>query len=193
MNPYYKHLETLIDNRAGTSHGSQTNNGSSCLQMFFKFRKFFESLFNEVAGPNFVKERSQHSCFPVKFAKFLRAPFFTEHHLELVPGHEPVKIAKEIMYISAAITNKVHNILEKSFFSILSNGSQARKTKLDKEVSVDQNRKKRYVVINWFDHFSVSQSKLLLARNALPFSESFVLNLSNIQMRYFLITRFFKH
>ena len=26
-----------------------------------------------------VKQRLWHSCFPVKFAKFLRTPFFTEH------------------------------------------------------------------------------------------------------------------
>ena len=37
-----------------------------------------ESLFRKVAGPQawkFIKKR----CFPVKFATFLRAPFFTEH------------------------------------------------------------------------------------------------------------------
>ena len=28
---------------------------------------------------NFIKKRFQHRCFPVKFAKFLRTPFFTEH------------------------------------------------------------------------------------------------------------------
>ena len=28
---------------------------------------------------NFIKERLQHRCFPVKFAKFLRTPFFKEH------------------------------------------------------------------------------------------------------------------
>ena len=28
---------------------------------------------------NFIKKRLQDSCFPVKFAKFLRAPFFKEH------------------------------------------------------------------------------------------------------------------
>ena len=28
---------------------------------------------------NFIKERLQHRCFPVNFAKFLRAPLFTEH------------------------------------------------------------------------------------------------------------------
>ena len=28
---------------------------------------------------NFIKRRLQHRCFLVKFAKFLRTPFFTEH------------------------------------------------------------------------------------------------------------------
>ena len=37
---------------------------------------------NKVAGLktwNFTKKRLQHRCFPVKFAKFLRTTFFTEH------------------------------------------------------------------------------------------------------------------
>ena len=43
-----------------------------------------ESLFNKIAGPglhtcNFIKERLQHGCFPVKFTRFLRTTFFTEH------------------------------------------------------------------------------------------------------------------
>ena len=39
------------------------------------------SLFNKVAGQawSFIKQRLQHRCFPVKFAKFLRTPFSTEH------------------------------------------------------------------------------------------------------------------
>ena len=40
-----------------------------------------ESLFKKVAGPqacNVIEKRVQHKGFPVKFAKFLRAPFFTE-------------------------------------------------------------------------------------------------------------------
>ena len=41
-----------------------------------------ESLFNKVTGLkacNFIKKRLQHSRVPVKYAKFLRTPFFTEH------------------------------------------------------------------------------------------------------------------
>ena len=42
------------------------------------------SLFKKVAGLklcNIVKKRLQHRCFPVKFAKSLRTPLFTEHLL----------------------------------------------------------------------------------------------------------------
>ena len=41
-----------------------------------------ESLFNKYAylkTCNFIKKRFQHRCFPVKLAKLLRTPFFTEH------------------------------------------------------------------------------------------------------------------
>ena len=71
---------------------------SNCLDMFFKtgilknFANFqkntcVESLFDKVAGLkacSFVKKRLQHTCFPVKFAKFLRTIFFTEHLLWLL-------------------------------------------------------------------------------------------------------------
>ena len=60
-------------------------------QRFFKCSKNFPnftgehlcwSLFKKVAGLklcNIVKTRLQHRCFPVKFAKSLRTPLFTEH------------------------------------------------------------------------------------------------------------------
>ena len=44
---------------------------------YHKIKPVLESLFNKVAGLkawNFIKNRLQHSCFPVKFAKFLRTP-----------------------------------------------------------------------------------------------------------------------
>ena len=48
-----------------------------------------------------------------------------------------------MLYISAAITNKVLNILENgNFFSILSNGSQARTTKHDKEMVLIRTERK---------------------------------------------------
>ena len=55
---------------------------------YYNLRKFYrktlvlESLFNKVAGfqaCKFIKKRLQHKCFSVKFVKFLRSPFFTEH------------------------------------------------------------------------------------------------------------------
>ena len=69
---------------------------SSPSQMFFKkgvlknFVNFsgkhlcWSLFFNIVAGIQtcyFIKKRLQHRCFPVKFAKFLRIVFFTEHLL----------------------------------------------------------------------------------------------------------------
>ena len=41
-----------------------------------------EAPFNKVASLkicNFIKKRLQHRCFPLKIAKFLRTPIFTEH------------------------------------------------------------------------------------------------------------------
>ena len=49
---------------------------------FYRKTPVLDSLFNKVAGPqacSFIKKRLQHRCFPVKFAKLLRTPFFTEH------------------------------------------------------------------------------------------------------------------
>ena len=51
------------------------------LRNFEKFtaKHLCQSLFfNKVAG--LLKKRLSHRCFPVNFAKFLRTPFFTEHH-----------------------------------------------------------------------------------------------------------------
>ena len=58
---------------------------NKCSWNFCKFHRktlVLESPFNKVTGfqaSNFIKKRLQHRCFPVKFAKFLRTPFFTEH------------------------------------------------------------------------------------------------------------------
>ena len=49
----------------------------------FRRRHLCQSLFlNKVAGlrsPTLLKKRPWHRCFPVKIAKFLRTPSFTEH------------------------------------------------------------------------------------------------------------------
>ena len=39
----------------------------------------WESLFNKFKAWNFIKKRLQYMRLPVKLAKFLRTPFFTEH------------------------------------------------------------------------------------------------------------------
>ena len=76
---------------------------SSHSQMFFKIgvlNSFANSQqqntyvvvsFDKVAGLkvwNFIKNRLQHRRFPVKFVKFLRTPFFTEHLWWLLLGME---------------------------------------------------------------------------------------------------------
>ena len=56
-----------------------------CSSKFHKFHRktpVLESHFKKVAGLkacNFIKKRLQHRCFPVRFEKFLRTPFFTEN------------------------------------------------------------------------------------------------------------------
>ena len=56
-----------------------------CSEKFHKFHRkkpVFESLLNKVAGLkacNFIKKRLQYKCFLMKFRKFLRTPFSTEH------------------------------------------------------------------------------------------------------------------
>ena len=68
-----------------------------------KFRKFhrktpvLEFLFNKVAGPkacNFIKNFFHHRYFPMKFAKFLRTAYFTEHLRWL-----PLKIINSSRYL----------------------------------------------------------------------------------------------
>ena len=83
MNLYYKHLKTLIVNKAATSFDSQTNNRSSHSQMFFKIgvlKNFanFTGKYPCQSLPqvcNIFKERLQHRCFPVIYAKILRTTF----------------------------------------------------------------------------------------------------------------------
>ena len=53
-----------------------------CSWKFCKFHgkiSVLESLLNKIAGLHINQKRPQHRCFPVKFVKFLRRPFFTEH------------------------------------------------------------------------------------------------------------------
>ena len=68
----------------------QISQESTCVGVFF----------NKVVGPqncNFIKKSLQHRFFPVKFAKFLRTPCFTEHLqwlLLTVWGLQPATLLK---------------------------------------------------------------------------------------------------
>ena len=68
----------------------QISQESTCVGVFF----------NKVAGPRNVTllKTDQHRLFPVKFAKFLRAPCFTEHFQWLllkVSGFQPATLWKK--------------------------------------------------------------------------------------------------
>ena len=60
------------------------------IQIFFKIgvlKNFANSTGKHLCWSeacNFIKKRFQHGCFPVKFVKFLRTPFFTEHFRQLL-------------------------------------------------------------------------------------------------------------
>ena len=58
------------------------NRYSSELCKFHRNISVSKSLLKNVAGD--LIKRLQHKWFPVKFAKFLRAPFFTDHLLLLL-------------------------------------------------------------------------------------------------------------
>ena len=66
------------------------------LKNFAKFtgQQLCQSLFfNKIAGlrpENLSKKRLSHKCFPVNFAKLLRAPFFVEQWLLLNLRHENI-------------------------------------------------------------------------------------------------------
>ena len=64
----------------------------------------WESVFNKVAGLqacNFVKKRLQHRCYLVKFSKFLRTLFFTEHLLTVTVSVCSENLAKIIVRMLA--------------------------------------------------------------------------------------------
>ena len=88
----------------------QNTSRSSRLQMFFKI-SFLKSFANfrgkllcwglvlknlEAEGLQLHKKRLQYRSFPVKFAKFLRTPFFTEHYD--VPSVENSEFAKNCLF-----------------------------------------------------------------------------------------------
>ena len=66
------------------SHEKETTDAVVCRYSKNRFLRNFadllKSLFNkDLQVCNFVKKRLQYKSFPLKFAKFLRTTFFTEH------------------------------------------------------------------------------------------------------------------
>ena len=52
---------------------------SSSKSVFLKISQIsVENICVGLKACNYIKKRLQHRCFPVKFPKFLRTPFFTE-------------------------------------------------------------------------------------------------------------------
>ena len=66
----------------GTVYQLEFVSQKSCSEKFRKIQRkkpVLGSLFNKITGlqaRNFMQKILQHSCFPVKFGKFLRTPFF---------------------------------------------------------------------------------------------------------------------
>ena len=80
---------TSVEQQVETEHNTANIRSSypevfcrnSALKNFAKFTAVLESLFNKIAGlGSLLKERVQHRCFPVNFAKYSRTTIFTEHH-----------------------------------------------------------------------------------------------------------------
>ena len=58
-----------------TDNSMVTVSGASAVQK----QSLEDVLQNRCQPCNFIKKRLQHRCFPMKFTKSLRTPFFTEH------------------------------------------------------------------------------------------------------------------
>ena len=87
---------------------------------YHKIKPVLESLFNKVAGLkawNFIKNRLQHSCFPVKFAKFLRTPIL-KNICEWLPGWSYRQILAILWAVSLKISCPVLTILLEFLFRI---------------------------------------------------------------------------
>ena len=77
-----------------------------------------ESLFHKAAGLkvwNFIKKRLQHSCFPVKLAKFLKATFFTEEFQWLLLTFSSLFPKEFGAKFGVTVSNKYQSQLKKVF------------------------------------------------------------------------------
>ena len=107
-----KLLLNFVNLRKGRSSRSQMFFKVDVLKNFANFtgKHVYCSLFL-IKICNFIKKRLQHTCFPVKFAKLLRTPFFTEHFRWLLlegvcERTRFVKILQSCHFIKFAINHK---------------------------------------------------------------------------------------
>ena len=78
--------------------------------MFLKISQ--NSQENSARGLQFYYKRDWHRCLPVKFVKFSRTPFFTEHLLTTVSNHRTV--CRGFVY-DYSTTNGKNNFYEKKY------------------------------------------------------------------------------
>ena len=62
---------------------------------------------------NFIKKRLQHRCFPVKFSKFLRKFFSTEHLWWLLLKSNLLQIMSNFLFETCGFTNNPNFLLFK--------------------------------------------------------------------------------
>ena len=77
-----------------------------------------ESLFYKAAGLkvwNCIKKRLQHSCFPVKLAKFLKTTFFTEEFQWLLLTFSSLFPREFRARFGVTVSNKYQSQLKKVF------------------------------------------------------------------------------
>ena len=89
------------------------NNCSWKIRKFNRKTLVSESLFNKVAGLeacDFIKKRLPHKYFPVKFAKFLRTPFFTEHFQWLLLNFNRFYFLNKTIRFSLKIKSGNYNV-----------------------------------------------------------------------------------
>ena len=114
-----------------------------------------EFLFNKVAGLkvcNFIKNRLQHRCFPMKFANFLRTPFFIEHFwwllLKLMNSNNYLRI------LPIFATRYFHQFFYKNSLTILPSASTVVKHTTILET--------RTTYFKWEPHFLLDQPRTCL-------------------------------
>ena len=77
-------IEDIISSNSDDQEGAEykvkpISNNEWCECSAVQKHSFADVLQNRCQASNFIKKRLQHRCFPMKFTKSLKTPFFTEH------------------------------------------------------------------------------------------------------------------